>query len=477
MSQSSSGIRLPTGVRDFLPRATARRRAIAERLLEQFERHGYQRIITPMFEHADVLERGLGEDARAAAIRFVEPTTGEVVALRPDITPQVARIAATRMGDIDGPLRLCYEGGVTRMASGPRGQREILQAGVELIDAGSPEGDAEAIAVAAAALATTGIEEVRLDIGHVALARHALGAVTDPAQRAEVRSLLAMKDRAGVAAAARTGVPGAARALLEALPTLFGAPKAVIARARALRLPGPTRKALDTLETVLEMTRDVLEHELHASITVDLGEVRGFEYYTGMRFAGYARGAGDAVLRGGRYDELVARYGRAARATGFAVDVEAIAQAQWAVGVRAPVIPAAVLVSATGDRRREAARIAAALRAAGHRAAVDLGKRRARAALVAYAGGVGFSRVLCLENGSARVVEVPVAASNGVPVGADLRGGEIAAAVINRAIRGDAAGLVVALALGAQPVALPRVSSPPVSSPRAPRAARRKRSA
>ncbi|HUH02733.1 MAG TPA: ATP phosphoribosyltransferase regulatory subunit, partial [Kofleriaceae bacterium] len=312
-------------------------------------------------------------------------------------------------------------------------------------------GDAEAIAVAAAALATTGIEEVRLDVGHVALARYALGAVSDPAQRAELRSLLARKDRTGVAAAARTGVPAAARALLEALPTLFGAPSTVIGRARELRLPAATRKGLDTLEVVLEMTRDVLEHELHASITVDLGEVRGFEYYTGMRFVGYARGAGDAVLRGGRYDELVGRYGRAARATGFAVDIEAIAQAQWAVGMRGPVAPASVLVAATGDRRRDAARVAAALRAAGHRAAVDLGKRRPRGALVAYAGGVGFSRVLCLESDGARMVEVPAEPNDGVASRPDLRGREISAAIVNRAARGDATALAAALGLGAEP--------------------------
>ena len=94
---SAPPVRLPAGVRDFLPRAAARRRAIAERLLARFERWGYQRIITPVYECADVLERGLGADARAAAIRFVEPGTGEVVALRPDITAQVARLVATRL--------------------------------------------------------------------------------------------------------------------------------------------------------------------------------------------------------------------------------------------------------------------------------------------------------------------------------------------------------------------------------------------
>src|SRR5436190_14861537 len=105
-----SPIRLPVGVRDFLPPAAARRRAIAEALLEEIERWGYDRIITPAFEYLDVLARGLGDGGRAAAIRFVEPATGEVVALRPDITPQVARIAATRLGESRGPIRLAYEG-------------------------------------------------------------------------------------------------------------------------------------------------------------------------------------------------------------------------------------------------------------------------------------------------------------------------------------------------------------------------------
>src|SRR5262245_14446695 len=173
-------IRLPVGARDFLPRAAARRRAIAEALLAEFERWGYDRIITPAFEYLDVLERGLGADARAAALRFVEPATGEVVALRPDITPQVARLAATRFGDREGPIRLCYEGSVLRLRPGARGQQELIQAGVELIDAPSPEGDAEAIALAGAALAAAGIDQAVLSIGHVRLARAALEGLPGP---------------------------------------------------------------------------------------------------------------------------------------------------------------------------------------------------------------------------------------------------------------------------------------------------------
>ena len=394
LTAPTARIRLPAGVRDFLPAAAARRHALSERLLGEFERWGFQRIITPLFECADVLERGLGADARAAAIRFVEPVTGEVVAIRPDITPQVARLVATRMAGAGGAIRLCYEGAVVRMATGPRGQREILQAGVELYGAAPPDGDAEVVAVAAAALAAAQVPEARLDIGHVALARHALDAVADERQRAALAVALRKKDRGGVAAAAG-GLGRPLRALIEALPTLLGGPRDVLARARELRLPGPVRRALASLEEVLEATREPAEAALGpGGITLDLGEVRGFDYYTGIRLGGYVAGAGDAVLRGGRYDQLAERYGSPARAIGFAVDIEAMAEAQSAAGTPLPPRADGVLVAAVRDRRGEAGRVAAALRAAGHRAAVDLGRPQSRRALVEYAQRSGFSCVL-----------------------------------------------------------------------------------
>jgi ATP phosphoribosyltransferase regulatory subunit len=380
---------LPAGVRDFLPRAAARRRAIAERLLGLFERWGYQRIITPVFECADVLERGLGAAGREEAIRFVEPGTGEIVALRPDFTPQVARIAATRMHDVGGPLRFSYEGAVHRM-SGPRGQKEILQAGVELIEADPPDGDAEALAVAAAVLGSIdGVTDVRLDVGHVAPARAVLSAAGDEV-RDKLFDALAKKDRGGVARAAAALAP-AWRPLAEALTRLWGPADQVLAAARALPWPAEVRRALDELDAALAASRVVVDPAIHARITVDLGEVRGFEYYTGLRLAGYARGVGDAVLRGGRYDELVGRYGRAARAIGFAVDIEAIAQAQRAAEVAPPSLAAVLVVAAD---RGAASRLAATLRAAGLRAAVDLGAPTPGADRLAYARGAGFVRVV-----------------------------------------------------------------------------------
>ena len=325
-----------------------------------FEAWGYARIVTPVFECADVLERGLGHDARASAIRFVEPGTGEIVALRPDITPQVARLVATRLAEVEGPIRLCYEGAVTRLA-GELGQRELLQAGIELIDAPEPDGDAEVLAVAAAALAAAELPQTHLDVGHVAPARHVLDAAPDREARARLVAALARKDRAGVRAAARA-LPAAVVPLAEALAVLWGPADATLERAAQLPWPDDVRAALARLGAVLAAFAELSDPPAPA-LTIDLGDLRGFDYYTGVRFAGYAGGAPDAVLRGGRYDELIGRYGRAARATGFAIDLEAVAEAQRVVGGAAP--PAALGVAVHG---REAARLARSLRARGLRA-------------------------------------------------------------------------------------------------------------
>ncbi len=402
MSIPPSPVRLPAGVRDLLPRAAARRRAIAERVLAELEAWGYPRLITPVFECADVLERGLGADARAAALRFVEPGSGEVVALRPDFTPQVARIAATRLADVDGPLRLCYEGAGNRLTSptrGPLAQREILQAGIELIGAGGVDGDAEVLAVASATLAHLGVEAAPLDVGHVAPARWVLAGVGDEARPA-LALALARKDRQQVARVA-AGAPGELPALAVALVGLTGPADDALARARALPWPAAVDAALAELVAALAAAARLYPG---ARFTVDLGDLRGFDYYTGLRFAGYARGAGDAVLRGGRYDELVGRYGRPARAVGFAVDIEAIAQAQRAAQVAPPrPSPGALVVAADDVGRATAAAVAAALRAAGVRAAVDLATGAA-AARLRYAAETGWTHVLELAAATAHEV-------------------------------------------------------------------------
>lgn len=379
-------IRLPSGVRDFLPRAAARRRFLAGQVMDLFEAWGYAQIITPAFECADVLERGLGPGAKAAAIRFVEPASGEVVALRPDMTPQIARIVATRLAAVPGPIRLCYEGAVTRLA-GEAGQREILQAGIELIhpapdslpgsvgaavgsdsashaaagraalpngrggtDPAEVEGDAEVLALATEVLSRLSLGETRLDVGHVAPVRYVLGTAPDDDARQAVIAALARKDRSALRSAA-LALPEPVRPLAEALVGLWGHADATIERARKLAWPTDVVQALNHVERATAGL---------AGVTVDFGDLRGFDYYTGIRFAAFASAAPDAILRGGRYDQLVGRYGRPARAVGFAIDLEAIAQAQRAIGIAVPVGAPGVAVADPA--------LAAALRAAGFRA-------------------------------------------------------------------------------------------------------------
>lgn len=321
----SDSIRLPAGMRDFMPAAATARRRLAEALVAVFEGGGYARVITPAFEYEDVLARGLGSAGRAAAVRFVEPSSGQVVALRPDITPQIARLVATHYREERGPLRLCYEGTVIRWDARARAQREIIQAGVELCGVGGAEGDAEAVALGVAALRAIGHEQPTIDVGHLGLVREVQAALALPEDAlASVRARIAKRDAAGLAAVlAESGASAAAARFAARLPAWRGDARVVAAARKAAPTPG-IRAALDDLDAVMAVVGKL---KLPARVRADLGEVRGFDYYTGVRFQGFVDGAAEAVLQGGRYDDLLGRYGRARPAVGFAIDVEAAAGA------------------------------------------------------------------------------------------------------------------------------------------------------
>lgn len=366
-------VRLPPGVRDHLPQAAARRRGVATALDGEFARWGYQRVITPLYEYDEVLKLGLGSPQRA--LRFVDG--GEVLAIRPDLTAQVARVVATRLHDEPGPLRLRYEGSVVRAGA------ELYQSGVELIDAPQPGGDLEILLLADAALAAASIDGVALDLGHADVARAALEGLQLDDQRAQaLDAALLRKDASAVDEIARKlELPAKRKKLLAALPSLYGGPD-VIEKARSLVDKGsPAARALDELALLIERLSSL---SLKSRLSIDLGEVRGFDYYTGTRFAAYADGAGGALISGGRYDKLVERYGRAARATGFAVDVDRAAELLKARGVDAS--PAQGGLYLAGDPVLSA-QLAARLHAAGLRAVLDLddpaptdGKLKERAA-------------------------------------------------------------------------------------------------
>ena len=366
-------------MRDLLPEEAAMRRTLARRVLDRFALHGFAVVTPPVFEFADVLERGLGTLDPADVLRFVEPESGEVAALRPDMTPQIARMIATRLRGRPPPLRLGYEGTVLRRRTGrARKHRQIPQAGVELAGVAGPEGDLELIALLVDTLRATGLERFTIDLGDAGVVRALLADL--PSERHAVLSdAISRKDDAEIAQACEA--TGATQAeALQALPWLHGGRDALvdgIGRLAKTPAAGAARRLLALFDAAA--ARGFGEH-----LTADLGEVRGVAYYTGTVVHAYAAGTGDAIASGGRYDELLGRFGWDLPAAGFAIDLDRTAEALFAAGVGSPSHPRAVVVGPADDARL------AELRAHGVAA---VAQAEARGAL-AWARAWGFTHVL-----------------------------------------------------------------------------------
>ncbi|MEP7120182.1 MAG: ATP phosphoribosyltransferase regulatory subunit [Byssovorax sp.] len=338
---------LPAGMRDLLPDEARRRRALGRRVLEHFALHGYQLVTPPAFEFAEVLERGLGTLDPSDVLRFVEPESGEVAALRPDVTPQIARMVATRLEREPRPIRLCYEGTVVRRRQGrARRHRQMPQAGVELYGAPGIEGDLEILRLAASVARRCGIEAFVLDLGHAAVARSLLDAAAIPGDvAAEISDALAQKDSSRIASVlADVAAPRDVVRALSALPELHGEGGAVFDRALPIFAGTPAEAPARELRALWDAARRV-DPELAAALRIDLGEVRGFAYYTGAIFHLLAPGPGEPIGAGGRYDDLLARFDAPMPATGFALHLDPVAWALEAAGVP-DERPPAVLVLA-----------------------------------------------------------------------------------------------------------------------------------
>jgi ATP phosphoribosyltransferase regulatory subunit len=325
----NTAISLPQGVRDILPEESRKISAVEAGILREFERYGFQKVITPLLEYVDVLSLGVGENLRERVLKFIDPSTGRVVALRPDITPQIARVVATRMRDYELPLRLCYNENVLRYEEPKEGKsREVLQIGAEYISSSaSPEADAEMITMAIESLKGLGLESFKIDIGDVGFLRSILEKLpVEPAERTLIKEAIAIKDTSGLEDILKdlgTKVSGEDRKILLNLTTLYGEEE-VIKKASAFSVGPETRSSIENLRKII----DIIAKKGHKDfVTIDLGEVRGFDYYTGIIFEGFASGVGKPILSGGRYDTLMEKYGYRAAATGFAFDVEHIVSA------------------------------------------------------------------------------------------------------------------------------------------------------
>jgi ATP phosphoribosyltransferase regulatory subunit len=389
---------LPAGMRDLLPEEAAARRALARRILDRVTLHGYSLVTPPVFEFAEVLERGLGTLDPTDVLRFVEPESGEVAALRPDMTPQVARMVATRLRERPAPFRLAYEGTVMRRRSGrARKHRQIPQVGAELAGTPAPEGDIELLWLAGDALSAAGLATFAIDVGDAGVVRGLLADLA-PEQQRVVSDALARKDEEELAHACEV-VRAKYSEAIRALPGLHGGRDALLAGTS--RMAGtPAEPAARRLLALFDAA---VSRGLGAHLSADLGEVRGLAYYTGTIFHVYAAGTGDAIGSGGRYDELLARFGWDLPAAGFALDLDRMAEALRAAAVDEARRVRVVVVGSPDDRR------VLDLRAGGTAAVAAPSLERA----LAWARAWGFTHVLCADDW----VDVESGASIASPVG------------------------------------------------------------
>ncbi len=319
----SGTTQIPPGTRDVLPDEMRELRAISARMRDEFERAGYGEVHTPALEYEEVLRRG---DERAAGARYrTFDEQGDVLALRSDMTIPIARVVATRYADAEPPLRFCYFAHAWRATERGVGEpREFLQAGIELLGPPALEGDAEVLALTIAALDGAGLRRHRVGVGDGSLYRSLLAALDVP--REEHLPLLECLSRRDLVAlemriARLPGLGEPERELLVGLPELRGGPE-VLERA-----DGPVADAVEGLRVLHEQ---LAERGVADRVIFDLGLVRELGYYTGAVFEVYDPAVGFALGGGGRYDDLLGRFGRQLPACGIGLDVQRIHMAQAA---------------------------------------------------------------------------------------------------------------------------------------------------
>ncbi len=318
-------ISLPPGVRDSLPDEAKKIERVERCILSILEKFGFNRVITPFLEYLDVLSVGLGGDLRDRVFKFIDPASGKVVAIRPDITPQIARVVATRMRDYKLPVKLCYNEKVFRYQEPRSGRpREIQQIGAELITKGpSSEADAEIITIAIKSLQGLGLKNFKIDIGDVGFVKGILDGLTSlsDAEKGGIKNAIALKDGSAlekIVDGVSDRLTGQEKKAIGMIPSLFGG-KEILEKAKAIAF---NKQADGAVLNLLKILQILDKKGMKGFITFDLAEIRGFDYYTGIIFEGFAKGIGKAIMTGGRYDNLMQRYGYPCAAVGFAFDVE-----------------------------------------------------------------------------------------------------------------------------------------------------------
>ena len=360
---------LPDHIADVLPSEARHIEELRRLLLDTARGYGFELVMPPLLEHLESLLTGTGEALDLQTFKLVDQLSGRMMGLRADTTPQVARIDAHLLNR-QGVTRLCYCGPVLHTRPDrPHATREPLQFGAEIYGHAGQEADLEALGLALDCLRATQVGPVTVDLADVRLVRSLLaGVALDAAALSRVHAALAAKDASTQAELTRQ-FPAQSRNGLAALVELYGGITVLDDAARHLPDTHDVRLALSQLRWLAGEVSGLAG----VRVSFDLADLRGYAYYSGTRFGLYVPGASDALVRGGRYDEVGAVFGRNRPAVGFSLDlrelVAAAPQPALKAAIRAPWGQEQALRQAIADLRRQGETVVCVL--PGHESEVD----------------------------------------------------------------------------------------------------------
>jgi ATP phosphoribosyltransferase regulatory subunit len=348
----------PTGVKDYLPEAAAKLRSIEYKVMQCMERWGYREIITPTLEYYDTV--GAASSTEDKKLFKLLDRKGTTLVLRSDMTAPIARVVASLLKEHPFPLRLSYHANVFRAIEAEAGREaEFFQTGVELVGDASSESDAEVIALAIASLQAAGVKEFKIAVGHVGFLNGLFRERLEDRQDAQtmLKACLLGRDYVGYRDSIKSlGLPADVQQELEGILRLRGGQE--ICRQAQQVTQDPVAK--QAIKHLCEIWDVLSAYGVSQYVLIDLTMIGDFSYYTGMTFEGYAADMGFPVCSGGRYDNLLAQFGRPAPATGFALKTNRILEV---VGKETGASPRRVLIVYTSENREAALAKAGELRA------------------------------------------------------------------------------------------------------------------
>ena len=362
---------VPDGVEDCLPSECYLKRQMEASLRREFILCGYEEIETPTCEFFDVFQSGVGSYMQESMVKFID-AKGRILVLRPDITVPIARVAATKLPEEAGVKRLFYIQNSFAAAAPAFGKAgEFTQAGIELIGDGRYQADAEVIALAVKSLLKAGLGSFKIDIGQVAFFKALISGLnlTDK-QIDKLRHAVDSKDMMAIETAAeQMGIKGRLKEQIMALPGLFGGQDALD---RALTV-SDQKECVSAVENLRSVYALLSAYGMEKYISIDFGILHDIAYYSGIIFRGITPGIGFPVLSGGRYDELLQKFGEASPATGFALGIKRVMIAMEREGLLSGFYDTDAVVSCAMESSGAAYRYVESLRQDGKRIVYSAG--------------------------------------------------------------------------------------------------------